>query len=116
MDQPQPLPGWQAQKPSAEAVTVVLPRSCFPQAYYHFPYPWYDDPDFARYLDERPGLGFMMFVPRLCGSMGDDLQKRFVTPFDTGWENRIYWDHEFVGKKALQEMAKAPRRTVVTLE
>ena len=48
--------------------------------------------------------------------MGDDIRKRYVTPFDTGWENRINWDHEFPGKQALQEMAKAPRRTVVTLE
>ena len=88
----------------------------FPQAYYHFPYPWYEDPDFAKYLDERPGSSFMMFMPRLYGSMGDDIQKRYVTPFDTGWENRIYWDHEFVGKRALREMAKGPLRTVVTLE
>ena len=88
----------------------------FPQAYYHFPYPWFDDPGFAQYLSERPMDAFMMFMPRLYGSMGDDLQKRFVTPFDTGWENRIYGDHGFVGKKALQEMAKGPLRTVVTLE
>ncbi len=58
----------------------------------------------------------MNFMPRLLGSMGDDMQARYVTPFDTGWENRIKWDHEFVGKQALQEMAKGPRRTVVTLE
>jgi glycine cleavage system aminomethyltransferase T len=88
----------------------------FPQAYYHFPYPWYEDPDFARYLDERPGAGFMLFMPRLLGSMGEDMQKRYVTPFDTGWENRIHWDHDFPGKRALLELAKAPRRTVVTLE
>ena len=88
----------------------------FPQAYYHFPYPWYEDPGFAAYLDARPGVGWMNYKPRLLGSMGDDIRDRYVTPFDTGWENRIKWDHEFVGKKALQEMAKAPKRTVVTLE
>lgn len=88
----------------------------FPQAYLHFPYPWYEDPDFAEYLHGHPGLGFLMWRPRLFGSLGDDIQKRFVTPFDTGWENRIYWDHEFVGKQALQEIAKSPKRTVVTLE
>jgi vanillate/3-O-methylgallate O-demethylase len=88
----------------------------FPQAYYHFPYPWYDDPGFAEYLDANPAASFMMFRPRLYGSMGDDIQKRFVTPFDTGWENRIHWDHEFVGKKALQRMAKGSLRSVVTLE
>ena len=88
----------------------------FPQAYYHFPYPWYEDAGFAEYLNVRPGAGWMEFMPRLYGSMGTDMQARHVTPFDTGWENRIYWDHEFVGKQALQEMAKAPKRTVVTLE
>ena len=88
----------------------------FPQAYYHFPYPWYEDAGFAAYLDARPGAGWMEFMPRLFGSMGDDLKKRCVTPFDTGWENRINWDHDFPGKKALQQIAKAPKRTVVTLE
>jgi vanillate/3-O-methylgallate O-demethylase len=88
----------------------------FPQAYYHFPYPWYEDPDFATYLATRPASAFYMYAPRLLGSMGDDIKRRYVTPFDTGWENRIKWEHDFVGKAALQEMAKAPRRTVVTLE
>ncbi len=88
----------------------------FPQAYYHFPYPWYEDEGFAAYLDARPGAGWMNFRPRLLGSMGDDMKARYVTPFDTGWENRIHWDHDFPGKAALKEMAKAPRRTVVTLE
>ena len=88
----------------------------FPQANYHFPYPWYEDPGFAAYLDARPGAGWMHYRPRLYGSLGDDITKRYVTPFDTGWENRIEWQHDFVGKEALLEMAKAPRRTVVTLE
>lgn len=88
----------------------------FPQAYYHFPYPWYEDAGFAAYLDAHPGAGWMNYRPRLFGSMGDDLRARYVTPFDTGWENRIRWEHEFVGRQALQEMAKAPKRTVVTLE
>jgi vanillate/3-O-methylgallate O-demethylase len=87
----------------------------FPQAYYHFPYPWYEDAGFAAYLDARPGAGWMEYQPRLLGSMGGDIKARYVTPFDTGWVNRINWDHDFPGKNALQEMAKAPRRTVVTL-
>jgi len=35
---------------------------------------------------------------------------------DTGWENRIHWDHEFTGKAALASIAASPPRTVVTLE
>lgn len=58
----------------------------------------------------------MMLRPRLWGSLGADLGRRYVTPFDVGWENRIHWDHEFPGKAALAEVAADPPRTVVTLE
>jgi vanillate/3-O-methylgallate O-demethylase len=108
--------GYGLQKLGQVAYMLNHTEDGFPQAYYHFPYPWYEDPGFAAYLDARPGAGWMEFMPRLFGSMGPDMQARYVTPFDTGWENRIHWDHEFVGKQALREMAKAPKRTVVTLE
>jgi len=89
----------------------------FPQAYMHYPYPWYEDSEFAAWLDERgPQVSFMMHRPRLWGSLGGDLGKRYVTPFDVGWENRIHWDHAFTGREALAEIAANPPRTVVTLE
>jgi glycine cleavage system aminomethyltransferase T len=89
----------------------------FPQAYMHYPYPWFEDPGFAAWLNERgPGVSFMMFRPRLWGSLGGDLARRYVTPFDVGWENRIHWDHEFPGRDALASIAASPPRTVVTLE
>jgi glycine cleavage system aminomethyltransferase T len=89
----------------------------FPQAYMHYPYPWFEDPGFAAWLDERgPGTSYMMFRPRLWGSLGHDLAKRYVTPFDVGWENRIHWDHAFPGRDALAAIAANPPRTVVTLE
>jgi len=108
--------GYGLQKLGQVAYMLNHTEDGFPQANYHFPYPWYEDPGFAAYLDARPGAGWMHFRPRLFGSMGDGIKKRYMTPFDTGWENRIDWDHDFVGRPALQEMAKAPRRTVVTLE
>lgn len=89
----------------------------FPQAYMHYPYPWFEDPGFAAWLGQRgPQASFMMLAPRLWGSAGHDLAKRYVTPFDAGWENRIHWDHEFTGKAALASIAASPPRTVVTLE
>lgn len=104
------------QKLGHRAYMLNHTENGFPQAYYHFPYPWYEDPDFAQYLNQRPEAGFLVASPRLLGSMGENIEERYVTPFDTGWENRISWDHEFVGREALLEIAKAPRRTVVTLE
>ncbi|OJX67999.1 MAG: hypothetical protein BGO95_06520 [Micrococcales bacterium 73-13] len=88
----------------------------FPQAYYHFPYPWYETPDFAAWLDARPGAGFFADRPRLLGSAGTDAAKRYLTPFDAGWGDRIDWDHDFVGKEAARRLSEAPPRQVVTLE
>ncbi len=89
----------------------------FPQAYMHYPYPWFEDPGFAAWLSRRgPQASYMMFRPRLWGSLGSDLSARYVTPFDVGWENRIHWEHEFTGKTALAQVAANPPRTVVTLE
>lgn len=89
----------------------------FPQAYYHFTYPWYEDPALGAWLDERPGAGFFAWRPRLLGSVGDDKDVRYVTPFDCGWASRIDWNHDFTGKAALARIAEqgAPRQ-VVTLE
>ena len=50
------------------------------------------------------------------GSAAGDPQNAFVTPFDVKWDYLINYDHDFIGKKALLEIRKAPPRTVVTLE
>lgn len=39
-----------------------------------------------------------------------------VTPYDVGWDKMVKFDHEFIGRAALEKIAKAPKRTVVTLE
>ncbi len=40
----------------------------------------------------------------------------FVTPYDLGWGFLVNFNHDFMGKKALEEIAKNPPRTVATLE
>jgi glycine cleavage system aminomethyltransferase T len=88
----------------------------FPQAYLHFLYPWYQDAKFAAWLENYPLAAWTHKSVRLKGSIGEDVTKRFVTPFDVGWENRINWNHDFTGKAALAKIAENPPRTVVTLE
>ena len=87
----------------------------FPQAYYHFPYPWYEDPGFAEYLDKSGGSLFGTNVA-YAGSMGPDAKLRYRNPVELGWTPMIKFDHEFVGRKALEEMVANPRRQMVTLE
>jgi vanillate/3-O-methylgallate O-demethylase len=52
----------------------------------------------------------------LGGSMDSpDIADYYVSPFDLGYDRIVAFDHEFVGKAALEEMAKSKRRTKVTL-
>jgi vanillate/3-O-methylgallate O-demethylase len=61
-------------------------------------------------------IALLIADPERAQWPGDELAGRYVTPFDTAWENRIHWDHEFTGKAALAAIAAKPPRTVVTLE
>jgi vanillate/3-O-methylgallate O-demethylase len=54
------------------------------------------------------------------GSLGGslyspDITDYYVTPFDLGYGRLVSFDHDFVGRKALEQIAKAPSRTKVTL-
>jgi glycine cleavage system aminomethyltransferase T len=91
-------------------------ESGFPNIHMHYPLPWYEDPDMAKFLNERPGMGWFNENRILVGSVGDDLESRFLTPFDVGWENLVKFDHDFIGRAALENIAKKPKNTVVTLE
>jgi len=91
----------------------------FPQAFYHFPYPWGEDPEFLRFLGAvmaAAGETASMAGDKFRGSAGTDVRRRYRTPYDLGWGNRVKFDHEFVGRAALERIAAAPERTIVTLE
>jgi len=84
----------------------------FPQAYYHFPYPWDEDRQFADYLDK---IGYSIRFRTFRGSMGPDPRLRYRNPFELGWSSLVKFDHQFVGRKALDKIAKSPDRKIVTL-
>ena len=56
-----------------------------------------------------------------CTSLGgsfhaDDIREYYLTPYDLGYGHMVKFDHEFVGRPALERMAAAPpRRRKVTL-
>jgi vanillate/3-O-methylgallate O-demethylase len=85
----------------------------FPQAYYHFPYPWSADKDFEEYLNFNASE---ITVGELLGSMGDDIEKRYVNPIELGWERTVDFGHDFPGHDALKKIAEGPHRHMVTLE
>ena len=54
------------------------------------------------------------------GSLGgsfysDDIADYYLTPYDLGYGQIVKFDHEFIGREALEKMAAGPKRAKVTL-
>ena len=70
----------------------------------------------ADYYRQRPQACWQQIARKLGGSVGDDLESRFVTPFDVGWDFLVKFNHEFTGRAALEAMTEDEKKTAVTLE
>ena len=89
----------------------------FPNILLHYPMPWFESgKEMAEYMYENPQLAWQQLNRKLTGSIGDDLDTRFMTPYDVGWGFLVKFDHDFTGREALEKIAASPSRTVVTLE
>ncbi|MDQ4490816.1 aminomethyl transferase family protein [Sinomonas sp. ASV486] len=65
--------------------------------------------DYRAWLDVKE-------MGSLGGSMdSQDVQDYYVTPYDIGYGRLIAFDHEFVGREALENIADRPHREKVTL-
>ncbi|MDQ0643269.1 aminomethyl transferase family protein [Microbacterium murale] len=52
----------------------------------------------------------------LAGSFdADDVEDYYLTPYDLGYGRSVAFDHDFIGREALERIAVAPRRVKVTL-
>lgn len=75
--------------------------------HYHFPYH-----SSGEQIDEMIGDYMNFSMPGSC--MGN-MEDYYVTPYDVGWGNLVNFNHEFVGKAALQEIAGIQPNRCVTL-
>jgi len=81
----------------------------FPQGFMHFSYPWGEDKGLMEFM-KMPGF----YIP--CrGSMGPDMSLRYRNPVELGWSKTIKFDHDFIGREALEKEAANPARNMVTL-
>ena len=46
----------------------------------------------------------------------ENIEDYYLTPYDLGYGPSVKFDHEFVGREALEQFSKNPKRTKVTLE
>jgi glycine cleavage system aminomethyltransferase T len=78
----------------------------FPQMSWTFWTSAWEDPEFKK----------TVFKPAITGSVDPaNMRARYRTPLEVGWEKAVRFDHEFLGRKALEAEAANPRRTVATL-
>jgi glycine cleavage system aminomethyltransferase T len=82
----------------------------------HFPMPWFEEPTLADYCMTQPLALFFNYNRDLVGSMGDELEMRFKTPYDVDWGSLVRFDHDFPGRAALERIADNPPNRLVTLE
>ena len=112
---------WEAGRPSGMrkqgrvSYCMQHTEAGFPNINRHYPLPWYEDPDLAAFFDTKPMSNFFNKYRELVGSVGQEIQPRFVTPFQVGWGKLVDFKHDFIGKEALLEEAKNDNRAAVTL-
>lgn len=87
----------------------------FPNINIHYPLPWYEDAELGAFMDTRPRFAYYNKRRELVGSLGDEVEARFVSPIQVGWTKMIDFGHDFIGKEALQREAAEARSAIVTL-
>ncbi|MFD8279151.1 aminomethyl transferase family protein [Streptomyces solisilvae] len=71
-----------------------------------------DDPLLKEYREWLPASA----IGAIGGSVdSDDIADYYLTPYDIGYDRTVKFDHDFIGRAALEELAKHPPRTKVTL-
>jgi glycine cleavage system aminomethyltransferase T len=71
-----------------------------------------DDPLMQEYREWLP----VEKVGSIGGSLDSaDIRDYYLTPYEIGYGKTVKFDHEFIGREALERMAETPSRTKVTL-
>jgi vanillate/3-O-methylgallate O-demethylase len=90
-------------------------EACYPTGNWHYLIAIHG-PDMAEYREFRNRKNYTGSLGVLVGSFeGDDISDYYRSPVECGWTKRIGFDHEFIGRSALEAEVANPKRTIVTL-
>lgn len=71
---------------------------------------------YREYLEKQAWGQSLLYGFRVGGSFeGQKASDYYRNPVELGWLDRIKFDHDFIGRKALEKIAADPKRTSVTL-
>lgn len=100
----------------ARVATINHLEACFPTIVSDYLPAIFDD-DMAEYLAE-----FDAAMPRFASTFNiagsfeaDDVSAWYRSPVELGWTKNIKFDHDFIGRNALEEEVTNPKRTMRTL-
>ncbi len=98
------------------AVFINHLEACFPTIVTDY-LPAIFEPDMEDYLAEfKAAMPAYAITFNIAGSFeADDVSAWYRSPVELGWANRIRFDHDFIGRTALQAEVANPLRTMRTL-
>ena len=75
----------------------------------------YDHEEMQEYREWLDGDSIEAICPLGGSFVSDDITDYYVTPVEVGYDHTIAFDHDFVGREALEDEVENPDRTAVTL-
>lgn len=115
------------RKLGARSLPINHVEACYPTGGMHFFNALADDSkaDYRRFIDEtlpaeetpepfRP-MRYNCSTSFTGSWDGDDIRGLYRSPVEMGWSKSISFDHEFIGRAALEREVAHPQRVVVTL-
>jgi glycine cleavage system aminomethyltransferase T len=88
----------------------------FPQTFMHFLNAWAEDERLSHGATDavfENTWNFLSAVPK--GSWSKDIKDYFRNPIELGWGHMVKFDHDFIGRKALEKIIANNPRKMVTL-
>jgi syringate O-demethylase len=75
----------------------------------------YSGEKMKAYREWLPADGYEARASLGGSFFSDNIEDYYLTPYDLGYGHIVKFDHDFIGREALEEMAGRPRRQKVTL-
>lgn len=104
------------RKLGGRAVFINHLEACFPTIITDY-LPAIFEPDMAEYLAEfKAAMPAFASTFNIAGSFeADAISAWYRSPIELGWGKNIKFDHDFIGRAALEKEAANPRRSIRTL-
>jgi syringate O-demethylase len=75
----------------------------------------YTGDELRAYREWLPATGYEAMASVGGSFHSDDIEDYYLTPWDLGYGHLVKFDHDFIGREALERMADGPHRAKVTL-